>query len=537
MNRGSHECHGRFIGPEAVIKAAKDFGAEAISQQLLEYAEEHGIVVPALRHVMPAEIIARLVAADHPERAADDIPCEPDGPRLDAALAFGRAIRRWRHVGPGDIRSHHPLDELSEDAGQFIERPAEAPWRAGMYASTLVGRLPNGHPQTEHLRTPLYRRWQALMLMELSNGTGHIAFTDKASLSGEPKEGAPGFIRLSGWHAIRDFGRHFAALEATAWHAAYSKQALMHVETEDRPNGSFVIRGDALARLRLFEAEIAEEAFGRYATTRDHVISMIRWAAEQALEYRGRRLPRQQEGYEELVNGGVALLEADGMAYAEVEAAVGGGFLEDLFPDWMAGQIKAAMRTFRDVVLPSLQGKLPTEIPPPDETRARTFLEWLPTQGLGQVFWHFEELTELTSKHGNLADAGVHREVGGMAASLEHVCHVLGATGNGLQQKLNCLWNPVLPRIQTMTDAKLTLFDGLEVGKGGAARFPESRAVVTAAYADTGKERIARDIRLAAIVRNQILHEGIGFLGREEAIDLFMLLFTLSFLTWHVRTQ
>lgn len=63
MNCGSHERHGRFIGPETVIKAANDFGAEAISQQLLEYAEEYGIVVPALRHVMPAEIIARLVAA------------------------------------------------------------------------------------------------------------------------------------------------------------------------------------------------------------------------------------------------------------------------------------------------------------------------------------------------------------------------------------------------------------------------------------------------------------------------------------------
>lgn len=536
MRRGSDECHGRFIGPEAVIKAAKDFGAEAISQQLLEYAEEHGIVVPALRHVMPAEITARRMAADHPERAADDIPCEPDGPRLDAAQRFGRAIRRWLHARPGDTRSLHPLDDPPEEAEQFIERPAETPWRDGMYDKAPIGRLPNCNPLTEHVRTPLYRRWQALMLMELSNGTGHIVFTEKASLSGEPQVGAPGLVRLSGWHAIRDFSRHSAALEAAAWHAAYSKQALLHVESEDRPNGSFVICGDALAHLRAFEAEIAEEAFGRYATTRDHVTSMIRWAAEQALEYRGRRLPRQQEGYEELVNSGVALVEASGMAYADVETAVGGRLLEKLLPDWMAGQIEAAMRTFRHVVLPSLQGKLPPEVPPPDETRAQTFLEWLATQGLGQVFWHFEELTELASKHGNLADAGVHREVGGMAASLEHVCHVLGATGNGLQQKLNCLWSPVLPKIQTMTDEKLTLSDGLEVGKGGAARFLESRAVVTAAYADTGKERIARDIRLAAIVRNQILHEGIGFLGREEAIDLFVLLFTLSFLTWHVNT-
>jgi len=254
------------------------------------------------------------------------------------------------------------------------------------------------------------------------------------------------------------------------------------------------------------------------------------------LELRCKGLPVRQAGYEELVEGGVALLKASGLVFADIEAEVGHGILERLYPDWMAKQVEAAMRTVRHVVLPWMQGRLPAAIAIPDEPRARAFLEWLPTQGLGQVFWHFDEISTLTSRHGDLADAGVRREVGGMAASLEQICVALGGSGNGLSAKAKGLWNPILPGIQAEIDKPLLLSDGGKVGEGGKANFRESWAVVTAAYADNGVERMARDIRLAAIARNQMLHEGIGFLDREEAIDLFVLLFGLAFLTWHVST-
>lgn len=123
-----------------------------------------------------------------------------------------------------------------------------------------------------------------------------------------------------------------------------------------------------------------------------------------------------------------------------------------------------------------------------------------------------------------------------MAASLEHLCNALGGGGNGLSAKAKSLWNIVLPGIQAQIDKPLSRPGGGRLGDGDEAAFRESCAVIKAAYADTGMEGIARDIRLAAIARNQILHEGIAFLGREEAIDLFILLFTLSFLTWHART-
>jgi hypothetical protein len=518
-----------------LIKAAKGFGAEAVSLELVEFAEARGIVVPVLRHVVPAAILAGRVAVDHPERASDDVPREAEGPRVAAAWALERDIRRWRMPTPSDTPRPHPLDSPPPEAVWFLEQPSAVPWEAGIYGEEPIGRLPNGALLTERTRVPLYRRWQALMLTEFSDDTGVVSFSGEA-MPVPPTEG-PGYVRLSGWHAMRGFNRHRSSLEAVSWHSAYSRQALMHVEGEGRPRGGFVIRGDALTRLRALESGYAAEALERNGIGRSDVVSMVRWAAEQALELRGKGLPLRQAGYEELVEGGVSLLKAAGMAYADVEAAVGHGILERLFPDWMEGQIEAAMGTVRHVVLPWMQGRLLSPVAMPDEARARAFLEWLPTQGLAQVFWHFEELTALAQRHGDVADAGVRREVGGMAASLEHICVALGEHANGLLAKAKNLWTPVLPGIQAEIDRPLLLSDGQSrPGHGGAASFRESWQVVTNAYQDAGMGCIARDIRLAAMARNQVLHEGIGFLDRDEAIDLFILLFRLSFLTWHVRT-
>jgi hypothetical protein len=33
---GIEECHGRFLGPNALIEAAKGFGAEAVSPELVD---------------------------------------------------------------------------------------------------------------------------------------------------------------------------------------------------------------------------------------------------------------------------------------------------------------------------------------------------------------------------------------------------------------------------------------------------------------------------------------------------------------------
>jgi hypothetical protein len=333
MLSGSEECHGRFLGPDALIKAAKGFGADAVSHDLVEFAEAHGIVVPALRYVVPAAILAGRVATDHPERASDDVPCEADGPRVAAALALERDIRRWRMPTPSDSPRPHPLDEPPAEAAGFFEQPSAAPWVAGVYGEEPIGRLPNGTLLTERTRLPLYRRWQALMLTELTNETGVVAFSAKAAVI--PPTDGPGYVRLSGWNAIRGFNRHRSSLEAVSWYAAYSKQALMHVEGEVRPHGAFVLRGDALMRLRALEAGVAAEAVARNSVGPADLVSMIRWAAEQALELRGKGLPLRQAGYEELVEGGVALLRASGMAFADIEAEVGHGILERLYPDWM----------------------------------------------------------------------------------------------------------------------------------------------------------------------------------------------------------
>lgn len=529
------ECHGRFIQPDVLIKAAKTFGAEAVSHGLIEFAEAHGIVVPVLRYVVPAAIVAGRVAADYPERASADVPRETDGPRVAGIAALERDIQRWRRATSSDSPRRHPLDEPSAETAGFLEQPSEVPWEPGIYREEPVGRLPDGNLLTHRTRLPLYRRWQAVMLTELSNETGVVTFSHQGAIV-PPTDGLR-HVRLSGWHAIRCFNQHRSSLEAVSWHTAYSKQALMHVGAEERLHGAFVVRGDALAHLRALEVRIAAEALARNSVVPREVVSMIQWAAEQALELREKGLPLRQTGYEELVAGGVALLKASGMPFADIEAAVSDGLLKRLYPDWLAEQTDAAMLTVRHVVLPWMRGRLPDAIRTPDEQRARAFLEWLPTQGLGQVFWHFDEISALTSRHGDLADAGIRREVGSMAASLEHICVVLGGVGSGLSAKAKSLWNPILPRLQKLIDKPLRLSDGTKPREGDAATFRESWRLVAGAYEDAGMDCLARDIRLAVIARNQMLHEGIGFLDREEAIDLFVLLFRLSFLTWHAKAE
>jgi len=123
-----------------------------------------------------------------------------------------------------------------------------------------------------------------------------------------------------------------------------------------------------------------------------------------------------------------------------------------------------------------------------------------------------------------------------MAASLEHVCNAFGATGTGLSNKAKSIWKTVLLGIPALVDKQLTLSNGDKPGNGSEAVYRESYNVIMGAYCSSGDEMIARDIRLAALVRNQILHQGITFLDMDEAIDLFVMLFRLSLLTWHALT-
>ena len=247
---------GRFVGPVALFDRAREFMPElkAIGTHSWEWrgwvdlVEGSGALTPALRWRVPDLALARLWA--------DHDGCEPDGEASsDAAAEAVATLRRWRRAealwgrAGHTAQDLHPLDDPRDGAAAFIEDPFAVPWSPRTYDPVMVAHRGIGHPYADdHGCVPLFRGWQALLLIELFLYEPRVfAGLDRVALAERWPDLTPGPTTWWPWCFANGFAKHQAALDALSWHATYVNHALMLAEQSSPDPGMFASLAPASA--------------------------------------------------------------------------------------------------------------------------------------------------------------------------------------------------------------------------------------------------------------------------------------------------
>jgi len=196
-------ANGRFIGPIALIREAERMlpdlnGMMAFDwdwRKWIDLVEGSNMLVPILRWRVTQTVQQRLWDM-HDERESDG---EAAGAQTANALAalgrFNYARTMWGHAGfaPQHL---HPLDDPRDGADAFIESPASVPWSPRTYDPVMVRCKGRDQPVPDnHGCIPIYRRWQALVLVEVAlAGPRTLGGLRWATLSVRPK--TPCVIRI-----------------------------------------------------------------------------------------------------------------------------------------------------------------------------------------------------------------------------------------------------------------------------------------------------------------------------------------------------
>lgn len=261
----------------ARFMSADDFRAEAaklkatyghVDDAMLERLEEQRSLIPQRRLRYPDPVERRWERDARPERQVEG-RIEPDGARWAAACELERA-RQDREWLPDPRLSPHPLEDLAPRHRSFLHSPARRGFTR--WSDFLV---PIGTRRVERrfkLDTAIayYSSWQLLQFAEVAE-MGVRVFLNLEVTGPRPTPeqiaAAPHAVSWIPIHAMRDFRKHSAALDAVVWFAEESERGHLFATQRDH-------------RRRMLAAD-----------ERDEIMATRLWAAAEARRRHRVRLP------------------------------------------------------------------------------------------------------------------------------------------------------------------------------------------------------------------------------------------------------
>lgn len=546
-------AQGRFLGPVALLREAARLLPELRPMLTFEWewrgwidlVEGTGAVCPVLRWRVPPSALQRLWDR-HDGREPRAAAADDAAARAVAAMRrfeFAKAV--WGRTGFA-TQHQHPLDDPRDGADGFLERPSELPWSPRTYDAVPIERGDGLLVQDDHGCVPLFRQWQALLIVELAlAGPRTLGGLRRGPLREIWPNLAAGRDEWHPWADLRGFDEHRAALEALSWNSAYRQHALMLAGSE-KPDlglfagvgvgagadtgGEFVIRGASHANLIAAEEAVARESLARHGLDERRVLDAATWLGWSSVRRRDLGHVAAGRAYANLMRDAVELLISMGHTLSEVQGSMrdGAALVGGLFPVWLdrarvtlKGWVGAMARDF-DVLPEPL-------LPAFDVARVDQFVEWLEGAGLFAAHMSIPAISEYGKRTDRDAQVGVGMHLSSLAAWVEHVCNeALGSGwtgGNTLYFKLRGCW--ARHGLRTQLDAA---FEQRRTADNMS--FADAVKAVLAAGADTKAEWMARDARLARLIRNKGLHRGLVDLDRSEARDAACILLRTAMGVW-----
>ncbi|WP_267382668.1 hypothetical protein [Sphingomonas sp. GC_Shp_2] len=426
----------------------KVYRGNYLGDDLFDWWERTGLVRPAVRVTWPEPIARRWWHDGHDYAGAMNDPVEPDGARLDAAVALARNLGRVGIRGAhGD--APHPLDDPEPEWEAFVQLEADQ-----VYVRRADRRYPVGNARDPilydrgHVRD-YYSAWQVLAAAEIAEmGVlirldmtdddvrygAHDALTDGRAPDG------PAFELFAPTEALNGLREHRPALDATIWASEEGQIALVRAA---RGLGGGRVRLGEAAAAQYHEDRIAaaKTALIRYRVSQGEIVALCRFLAERWVAWDRDGRPLIAEGYRIHLTAAVRLLQlALDLSFEQVAAAVGEGqrvdvsLLREVWPDWAAEQ--------RDRVTMTLRPSLPTNGPGAvSDAELAAFAQFLEDERQDAFF------LRLASFESNAFDSdapspmtGMASDLQGMAVAVEHVVRAMGGSQDQLYEMFKQLW-------------------------------------------------------------------------------------------------
>ena len=510
----------------------------------IDLVEGTGVLVPALRWRVPQPALQRLWYKYEEQEPIGEAASEAAASAVSAMHEFNYAKAMWGR--PNSTTQHlHPLDDPTDGARAFVELPTSTPWTPHTYEPASIARRWSDTPmRDDHSCIPLFRRWQALLLVELAlagprtlGGIRHAMLRAKwPDLMPENDEWWPA-VNLDG------FKMHHSALEALSWNASYSQHAFMLFEGEkpslgvfagmsDRTHsgGPVVIQGAARAALAAAEEAIARDALSRHGLDENQLLAAGTWLGRAAVQRQRSGHAEVASSYARLMRESIELVISLGSTLAEVQERMqdGNELVTRLFPRWV-DQARPRLTHLVTTLAGDFNRWPDPSWPSFDNTLVLQFVDWLEAAGLFAAHLSLPAIIDYGYRPDKDANVGVAMHVAGLAAWVEHVCNeALGAGwtgGKSLYDKLIHCW-----KMHPVGSDLCRAFECLKITKG--AIFPDAVREVLAKGAITRAEWMARDARLAWLIRNEGLHNGFANMGRLELRQAVKILLRTAMGAW-----
>ena len=530
-----------------------DLTRHPISETLLEFFEENGLLAPVRRIQMPPAIVRRLHQMRYPE---DNVvaPVEPDGPLLDAAIALMDTINtnRWANASIyGECV--HVLDAPESTHAKFIrtEFPPESFQRWDTHRVKICGPPhPTLYSSNQQYAPSFFHYWQIFWFAALLRSGLRVFYPlgnsalESQLFSGSFSTDALGArtyhsfnLEASGeLDALRRFEPHF---EIVGYFSAYTHNALQCF-AKDRDSYGRISQRHWKQYLKR-EREIAREILDRSDLNDTDIISFIRKQCDwwnNALHVGPTKVA---EEYKRNIRSSIMLLRAaTDVDATDVITRVGyrtghnEPTLKVIFTDWVEEQRDLAIRSLKNWIDPEL-----SLLPAPFqcvEADLHEFCDWLEDRDLFQYYWHFRRLLDL-----NRRDDPVHRavstsEVVGFATLCELICNEvmlergLSPRGSTLSSKLRHIFgvhgpidlSPYFKRYRKLVNT-------------ATQSMPQRLAQISRVRAGGQHAPILRAMLAFMVIRNEGVHLGLLRFAHPAVIELIRKLAIASLLVWKSR--
>lgn len=419
-----------------------------IGKGLLEQLERAKLLTPRVRRQFPDPIVRRLWLESHSAYVTQmNGTIEPDGPRWDAACALLNAEHKWSHARAYGA-SAHPFDDPPQEFREFLTRPAETlfvPWN-----DRRVDVSNDAYPKlfdSTYVRC-FYSSWQLLLAAEVADAGVffRVNIADDAAWGATRAALDAGKIP-SDWysynflpvHAFRAFEKHQVTLDAVVWYAEECDRSLSEL-LRNQPSGRFRLTPEQSEADETARVQFAEAAVRRHHVSRDNLVSLCQYLAEQWAEWDGNRRPTVADAYRSLLWNAVQFLKRVGhLSFEEIRDLVGfaGGWhepiLDKIWPNWVAQEKQRVVRTLVNAPISNGNAALLA-------ADVESFVDFLSVNGLEAFFWRLQSFEEHAFGSSEYALQGMKADLQGLALCVEHVASALGAADDQLYEKFKTLW-------------------------------------------------------------------------------------------------
>jgi hypothetical protein len=204
--------------------------------------------------------------------------------------------------------------------------------------------------------------------------------------------------------------------------------------------------------------------------------------------------------------------------------------LEVIFPNWIKEQKQTGARSLKHWIKPTMSMMAPVGYDVSDAD-CDAFFDWLEGEGLLQFFWHVQRFDELGNREDLIGQAGLAKEIEGLATTLEHLLNQIGSAHQTYKSSKEMFWK-VKWLWRNVHEVVHSLGANSHLTNTQKSSFRTQVTAITGVTSSSPYMEIIRDLLKIILIRNQGVHLSLHGFGRDELYQLLEVALRSAVIIW-----